>query len=96
MTVDVTAVPGVRPGDEVTLLGGGIGLDEVAGWAGTNRNDLLSRIGRRVPRVYLRGGEVEGIRMEVGRITAENRNRCTGGDTIGLVGISGAPCGKRT
>ena len=66
MTVDVTAVPGVRPGDEVTLLGGGIGLDEVAGWAGTNRNDLLSRIGRRVPRVYLRGGEVEEIRMEVG------------------------------
>lgn len=65
-TVDVTAVPGVRPGDEVTLLGGGIGLDEVAGWAGTNRNDLLSRIGRRVPRVYLRGGEVEEIRMEVG------------------------------
>ena len=65
MTVDVTDIPGARPGDEVTLLGGGIGLDECAGWAGTNRNDLLSRIGRRVPRVYLRGGKVEEIRMEV-------------------------------
>ena len=65
MTVDVTDIPGVRHGDAVTLLGGGIGLDECAGWAGTNRNDLLSRIGRRVPRVYLREDKAEEIRLEV-------------------------------
>ena len=61
MTADVTGIPGVRPGDAVTLLGGGIGLNEYADWANANRNDLLSRIGRRVPRVYMRGGEVESI-----------------------------------
>ncbi len=61
MTVDVTGVPDVRPGDAVTLWGGGIDLVEMADWAGTNRNDLLARISRRVPRVYLRGGAVESI-----------------------------------
>lgn len=61
MTVDVTDIPGVRPGDEAALLGGGIGIDECAAWARANRNQLLSGIGRRVPRVYLRGGEPEEI-----------------------------------
>ena len=61
MTVDVTGVPGVREGDPVTLLGGGISVDACAGWARANRNELLSRVGRRVPRVYLRGGAVDSI-----------------------------------
>lgn len=53
MTVDVTDMPGVRVGDAVTLLGGGVSLNACADWARTNRNDLLSRIGRRVPRIYI-------------------------------------------
>ncbi|MDO4867074.1 MAG: alanine racemase [Clostridia bacterium] len=61
MTVDVTDIPGVAPGDAVTLLGGEIGYGELMAWTGLNRNDLLSRIGRRVPRVYMRGGEPEEI-----------------------------------
>ena len=61
MTVDVTGIAGVRPGDPVTLLGGGVGLNACADWADTNRNDLLSRIGRRVPKVYMRHGAVESI-----------------------------------
>ena len=60
-TVDVTDIPDVRPGDPVTLWGGEVTLDEAAEWSGTNRNDLLSRLGRRVPRVYRQGGEVVGI-----------------------------------
>jgi len=61
MFADVTDIPDVRPGDPVTLIGGAIDIAEVAAWSGTNRNDLLSRIGRRVPRVYLRAGIVEEI-----------------------------------
>lgn len=61
MTVDVTGIPGVAPGDAVTLLGDGIGINEYAAWANANRNEMLSRLGRRVPRVYLRGGEAEEI-----------------------------------
>ena len=66
MTVDVTDIPGVEPGDAVTLLGEGISLNEVAAWTHSNRNELLSRIGRRVPRVYVRGGEVESIAAQAG------------------------------
>lgn len=60
LTLDVTAAPEVRAGDEVLLLGRSgadeVGVLELAGWAGTNRNEILSSIGRRVPRVYRRGG----------------------------------------
>lgn len=62
--VDVTGVPGVREGDEVLLLGTGregeVPILEMAGWAGTNRNEILSSVGRRVPRVYLRDGAPAG------------------------------------
>ena len=40
---------------------GGITVDECAAWCRANRNELLSRIGRRVPRVYLQGGAVRAI-----------------------------------
>ena len=61
MMVDVTGIEGVRAGDPVTLLGGGISLDELSAWTGAHRNNLLSHIGRRVPRVYTRGGSVVEI-----------------------------------
>lgn len=58
MMVDVTDIPDVCEGDEVTLLGGGIGVDEYASIAGLNRNESLARTGMRVPRVYLEAGQV--------------------------------------
>ncbi|MBQ6346881.1 MAG: alanine racemase [Clostridia bacterium] len=61
MTVDVTDILGVRPGDEVTLLGDGITLEAYSAWTGAHRNEALTRIGRRVPRVYTRGGAVAEI-----------------------------------
>ena len=61
MTVDVTGIPGVCPGDEVTLLGDGITLEAYSAWTGAHRNEALTRIGRRVPRVYTRGGAVAEI-----------------------------------
>lgn len=58
MMVDVSHIPGVQEGDEVTLLGGSIGVDEYAEIAGLNRNESLARTGRRVPRVYLENVQV--------------------------------------
>lgn len=61
MMADVTGIDGVRPGDPVTLLGGGISLNELSDWTRTHRNELLSHLGRRVPRVYMRGGRCVAI-----------------------------------
>lgn len=60
--IDVTGIPGVAAGDEVLLLGR-TGVDEVAvmelaDWIGTNRNEVISMIGHRVPRVYSRGNRI--------------------------------------
>ena len=69
MMVDVTDIPGVKPGDAVTLLGDGISLEQYSAWTGCHRNELLCRIGRRVPRVYLRGSAVDSIYTESGEWT---------------------------
>ena len=61
MMVDVTDVPEACEGDEVILLGGGIGVDEYAEWGKLNRNESLARTGKRVPRIYLEDGRVVGI-----------------------------------
>ena len=59
-TVDVSGIPGVQEGDEVLLLGQqgteSIPVLEMADWAKTNRNEVISGIGRRVPRLYHRSG----------------------------------------
>jgi alanine racemase len=56
---DVGEIPGVQAGEEVVLLGKQgpeeIGAAELAGWAGAIPYEVLCGIGRRVPRVYLRG-----------------------------------------
>ena len=61
MMVDVTDVPEACEGDEVILLGGGIGVDEYAEWGKLNRNESLARTGKRVPRIYLEDGRVVEI-----------------------------------
>ena len=48
---------GAWAGDVATLLGGSIGVDEYAQWAGMNRNEALSRLNGRAPRVYTGGEE---------------------------------------
>ncbi|HYW26508.1 MAG TPA: alanine racemase [Terriglobales bacterium] len=53
IAVDVTAVPGVQPGDVVTLIGEGITADEVAEWSGTISHEVLTSLGNRVARKYL-------------------------------------------
>ena len=57
MMADVSAVPGVRPGDEVILIGGDgetrITAEDVAAWAGTISYEVLLAATNRVPRVWL-------------------------------------------
>jgi alanine racemase len=59
ITVDVTDLAGVAPGDEVKLLGrdGGeeISAEELAEKLGTISYEVLCDVGRRVPRVYRDG-----------------------------------------
>ena len=56
LLVDVTDLPKVKRGDEVVLLGRQgkeeISAEEMAGCAGAITNELLSRLGSRLERVY--------------------------------------------
>lgn len=60
--VDVTNIPDAAEGDQVTLAGrdGGeeITFSELASLAGTIHYELLCLVGKRVPRLYFRGGQV--------------------------------------
>lgn len=56
MMVDVTDIPDAAPGDEVTLLGDAITIEQYAAWGKFNRNEALARIGRRAVRIYHQGG----------------------------------------
>ena len=57
--VDVTDVPSVGVGDEVTLLGRDgdrrVGARELAAWADTVPYEILCGLGRRVVRIYVEG-----------------------------------------
>lgn len=57
--VDITGLK-AGVGDEVILFGGtgqgALHLDNLAKWCGTNKNELLTRVSPRVPRIYHRGG----------------------------------------
>jgi alanine racemase len=53
IAVDISDLPkDVHRGDWVTLLGDGIGVDEMAAWARTINYDVLTRLGRRFHRVW--------------------------------------------
>lgn len=57
MAVDVTDVPdgAIKRGDMVTLLGDGIGVDDLAERANTIGYEVLTSLGRRYRRIYLGG-----------------------------------------
>lgn len=70
IVVDVTDIPGVEHDDEVVILGrqGGdeITADELAGWMGTINYEVVTGVSQRVPRVYLRDGEVVAVESLTG------------------------------
>lgn len=55
MAFDVTAVPEeqVRRGDDATLMGHGITIDDVAAWSGTIGYEVLTGLGRRYRREWV-------------------------------------------
>ncbi|MCX6317890.1 MAG: alanine racemase [Bacteroidetes bacterium] len=50
--VDVTAIPGVKEGDEVIIFGRELPVQQVAAWAGTIPYEIMTGISQRVKRVY--------------------------------------------
>lgn len=68
---DVSGIPQVRVGEEVTIIGrdGGeeITAREVAERVGTLSYEVLCLIGKRAPRVYTQGEKVGGVRLALGR-----------------------------
>jgi alanine racemase len=69
-SVDVSEVPGVEAGEATTLFGvegeGRISLSELAAAADTIEYDVLTGLGKRLPRVYLRGDADREPRMSEG------------------------------
>lgn len=74
MMIDATEIPGVAPGDVVTLFGRDgdetIGADEVAANAQTINYELVCGITKRVPRVFTGGGKI--LAVENGLIPDKN------------------------
>lgn len=56
LMLDVTEVPNVKIGDEVVFIGQQNGSEisvwEVGEWAGTMAYDIITRMGKRLPRIY--------------------------------------------
>lgn len=63
--IDVSAIPGAAAGDVVTFLGRDgeerVDADELASLADTISWEVLTAVTSRVPRLYLKGGEVVGV-----------------------------------
>jgi alanine racemase len=63
--IDVSAIPGIAQGEVVTFLGRDgderVDADELAALADTISWEVLTAVTARVPRLYLRGGEVESV-----------------------------------
>ena len=69
--IDVTGIEGVKVGDEVVLMGRQgeetITAEELASLLGTINYEIVCMIGKRVPRVYIKDGKVQKIKVGVGR-----------------------------
>jgi alanine racemase len=59
--IDLTERPEVAEGDEAVLVGDDPDAWQVAEWAGTNAWEVVTRIGPRVPRVYVEEGRVTAV-----------------------------------
>ena len=63
MMVDVTAIPGVTVGDQVTLIGtdgdNAITVEEIAARADSFNYEFVCGISRRVPRLYMKDGHMD-------------------------------------
>lgn len=60
--VDLTGIPEAEVGNEVVIYGDGTGntadINEISKLAGTNKNEVVCRITRRTPRVYIKDDKI--------------------------------------
>lgn len=70
--VDVSGIEGVKEGEEVVIIGKQgdeeITVEDVASWAQTINYEVVTAIAARVPRVYLKEGEVVSTETLLNRI----------------------------
>ena len=60
--IDVTSVNNIKRGDEALIFGNGaVTVDDVADWIGTINYEVTCMVSRRIPRVYIKNGEVERV-----------------------------------
>lgn len=61
LMVDLTDIPQAKEGDEAIIYSNGedntMDLNTLAELAGTNKNEIIARISRRVPKVYIKDGK---------------------------------------
>jgi alanine racemase len=50
--IDITDIPGVKEGDDVLVIGPGLPVQQLAGWADTIPYEIMTGISQRVKRVY--------------------------------------------
>ena len=67
---DATDIPGAAVGDEVVLIGTQgnetISADEMAAALDTINYEITCLVGKRVPRVFMRGGEIVAVESLLG------------------------------
>lgn len=59
--VDVTDIPGVQVGDEVTVIGPGLPCEHMAEQLDTIAYEVLCGINKRIPRIYLQNGKASEV-----------------------------------
>jgi alanine racemase len=99
--VDLSAVPEARVEDEVVIFGDSEGatirIDEVASWCNTIPYEIMCSIGKRVPRVFRRGGETVRITTLIGDRRRRSTDDVPGAPipapALGRIGV--APLGGR-
>ena len=71
-TIDVTGIPGVREGDPVVVVGRQgkeqVSFSDLAALIDTIPYELLTHLNKRLPRVYLQGGEVVQLTTLLGQV----------------------------
>ena len=61
LMLDVTGIPNLTVGDEITVFGAGLPVDELARLHDTINYELVCLVGKRVSRIYMRSGVPVGV-----------------------------------
>lgn len=63
--VDLTDIPQVKVGDQVIIYGDGsentLDIEQISQLADTNKNDIMSRLSIRSPRIYIEDGKISRV-----------------------------------